>query len=314
MTRAQRWSEEDISSQAGRVAVVTGAAGAIGLETVRMLAGKGARVVMACRDLDAAEVAAQTVRARVADADITYSRLDLADLDSVREFAETLLETSDGLDVLVNNAATAGGPRRATRDGFDRHLGSNHLGHFALTGRLMPGLLARPGSRVVTLTSSVANTARIDFGDLQLERRYRFVDAYARSKLASLLFAAELNRRAHHAAISLTSIAADPGITRTPLVRARRSEWGTRRGAAELAVATAQRLAGQPAQQGALMPAFAATDLRLRGGELVLPDGRGHKRGHPSKSPLPAAALDPATARRLWETSSELTKVSFNFE
>ena len=216
-----------------------------------------------------------------------------------------------GIDILVNNAGIAGGPRRSTVDGFEAHFGTNHLGHFALTGLLLPALLARPGARVVTVTSSVAARGRIDFTDLGSERRYRFIAAYSRSKLANLMFAVELDRRAKAAGVTLISTAVNPGIVATSLLSQKRSQWGRGARPAELAVAAIQRLYGQP-------PGDGCPHLAVRG------DGAraARRRVHRSRWPWPGArrsrrrrppprALDSETARQLWETSVNLTEVSF---
>jgi NAD(P)-dependent dehydrogenase (short-subunit alcohol dehydrogenase family) len=213
---------------------------------------------------------------------------------------------------VVNNAGIAGGPRRSTADGFEAHLGINHLGHFALTGLLLPALLARPSARIVTLTSSVAAQGRINFTDLNSERRYRFITAYSQSKLANLMFAVELGRRAKAAGVPLISTAVNPGIVATSLLRRKRDQWGRGSRPAELAVAAIQHLYGQPPADGCLTSLYAATVADLRGAEYIVPDGRGHKRGNPAVGHPPLRALDPETARRLWETSTDLTGVSYS--
>ena len=220
-----------------------------------------------------------------------------------------------GLDEVLpdqGRPGLAGGPRRSTADGFEAHFATNHLGHFALTGLLLPALLARPGARIVTLTSSVAAQGRINFADLNSERRYRFIAAYSQSKLANLMFAMELNRRARAAAVPLTSTAVNPGIVATSLLRPNRNQWGRGSRPAELAVAAIQRLYGQPPSDGCLTSLYAATAPDLPGGEYIVPDGRGHKRGNPAVEHPPLRALDPETARRLWETSTDLTGVSYD--
>ena len=226
-----------------------------------------------------------------------------------QRFADRVLQLHAGLDLLVNNAGTAGGPRRLTRDGFEVHLGTNHLGHFALTILLLPALRSRPGARVVTVTSSVAAQGKIDFADLNCERGYRFTGAYAQSKLANLMFATELDRRAREAAWPLASIAVDPGIVMTSLLSSKRDQWGRGRGPGERAVSAVQRLFGQSPADGCRTSLYAATSPGLRGGEYVVPGGWGHKRGAPVLAPLPRRALDQVTARQLWKVSADLTGV-----
>ena len=307
---------DHVDDLTGRTAVVTGDSGGIGLETARWLAGQGAHVVLGCRDLARGRRAALQIAGRAggpagpAPAAMVEA-LDLADLDSVRRFADRVGRDHGGIDILVNNAGIAGGPRRSTVDGFEAHFGVNHLGHFALTGLLLPALLARPGARVVTVTSSVAAQGRIDFADLGSERRYRFIAAYSRSKLANLMFAIELDRRAKAAGMTLASTAVNPGIVATGLLSQQRSQWGRGARPAELAVAAIQRRFGQPPGDGCLTSLYAATAAELRGGEYIVPGGRGHRRGRPVAAPPPPRALDQETARQLWETSAGLTGVSF---
>ncbi len=310
MKTGPTWTENTMGDLVGRTAVVTGASSGIGLQTARHLAGHGAEVVLACRDEDRGRRTARQitttdgVRAKV-------EILDLADLASVGRFADRLLQRHAGVDILVCNAGIAGGPRRLTADGFEAHFGTNHLGHFALTGLLLPALLTRPGARIITLTSSVANRGRIDFADMNSERRYRFVAAYSRSKLANLMFTLELDRRARAAQVPLVSVAANPGIVATGLLRSRPDQWGRGPRLGELAVASIQRLFGQPADEGCLTTLYAATAQELSGGEYVAPAGPGHRRGAPTVATPPRRALDPDTARRLWETSVQLTGVGF---
>jgi len=309
---SRTWTRDDIGDLAGRTAVVTGASSGIGFETARCLAAGGAHVVLACRDRDRGRQAARRIAGPAGGLSVRAELLDLADLASVRRFAGRLLERHGGIGILVNNAGVAGGPRRCTADGFEAHLGVNHLGHFALTGLLLPALLAGAGARVVTLTSSVAAQGRIDFADLNSERRYRFVAAYSQSKLAALMFALELDRRAKAAAVPLVSVAADPGIVATSLLSAKREQWGRGPRLAEAAVAIVQRLAGQPPADGCQTSVRGATDRGLRGGEYLTPDGRGHRRGAPAEMAPPRRALSPETARRLWETSAGLTGVTYS--
>jgi NAD(P)-dependent dehydrogenase (short-subunit alcohol dehydrogenase family) len=303
------WSKDDIGDLAGQTAVVTGASTGIGFKTARCLAEHGAHVVLACRDHDRGERAAQRITGAGRWPGARAEVLDLADLASVRRFADRILERYAGIDIVINNAGIAGGPYRRTADGFEAHLGTNHLGHFALTGLLLPALITRPGARVVTLTSSVAAQGQIDFADLNSERRYRFVAAYSRSKLANLMFAMELDRRAKQAGLPLASIAANPGIVRTSLLRSKRQRWGRGPRPSEVAVAATQRLFGQPPADGCLTSLYAAAAAGLRGGEYITP---GHRRGAPSPARPPRRALSPATAGQLWEISADLTGVSYS--
>ena len=266
---------------------------------------------LACRDPARGRQAALRVTGTAGWPNVTAETVDLADLASVRRFVDRVARDHGCIDILVNNAGIAGGPRRSTADGFEAHFGTNHLGHFALTGLLLPALLGRPGARVVTVTSSVAAQGRIDFTNLNSERRYRFIAAYARSKLANLMFAVELDRRAKAAGVTLVSAAVNPGIVATGLLSQKRSQWGRGSRPAELAVSAVQRRYGQPPGDGCLTSLYAATAPGLRGGEYIVPDGRGHRRGNPVAVPPPPRALDSETARQLWEASADLTGVSF---
>jgi NAD(P)-dependent dehydrogenase (short-subunit alcohol dehydrogenase family) len=312
MHDSRAWSTDDIGDLAGQTAVITGASTGIGFETARCLAAHGARVVLACRDHDRGRQAVRQITSSGLRADAHAEVLDLGDLASVRRFADRVLARFAAVDVLVNNAGIAGGPHRRTADGFEAHLGTNHLGHFALTGLLLRALTTRPGARVVTVTSSVAAQGRIDFADLNSERHYRFIAAYSQSKLANLIFAIELDRRAKQAALPLASVAANPGIVRTSLLRAKQDRWGRGPRPAEMTVAAIQRLFGQPSAGGSLTSLFAATAPGLRGGEYIAPSSRGHKRGAPAPASPPRRALDPATARQLWQISADLTGINYS--
>ncbi|HET6817030.1 MAG TPA: oxidoreductase, partial [Mycobacteriales bacterium] len=211
------WSSRDIPSQAGRVAVVTGTNSGLGFVTARELARAGATVVMTSRDAERGEAARLRVLAAVPKADVRLEALDLASLASVRDFVTRVSAAYDGIDLLVNNAGVMAIPRATTADGFEMQLGTNHLGHFALTGLLLPSLLARTGSRVVTVSSTAHKIGSIDFDDLLGEKRYWSWGAYAQSKLANLLFAYELQRRLDAAGASTISVAAHPGYASTNL-------------------------------------------------------------------------------------------------
>jgi NAD(P)-dependent dehydrogenase (short-subunit alcohol dehydrogenase family) len=302
-----RWTEADIPDQRGRTAVVTGANSGIGFQAARALAEHGARVVLAVRDPDKGEAAAErVVMGAPQAARPEVRRLDLADLASVRAFAEAFGEP---LDLLVNNAGVMALPRRTTADGFEMQFGTNHLGHFALTGLLLDRLLERPGARVVTVSSGAHRTGRIRFDDLQGERRYQRWLAYGQSKLANLLFAAELQRRATAAGLDLLSVAAHPGYASTNLqVRGAQMDGSTIK---EQGALLLNRLVGQSEEMGALPTLYAATAPDVRGGGYFGPDGPFEGRGHPRPVGRSGAARDEAVARRLWEVSEELTGVRY---
>ncbi len=300
---ASRWTADDIPDQAGRLAVVTGANSGLGLITARELARAGATVVLACRDTGRGEHALSQIRAAAPGADVSVGALDLADLGSVRAFAERFAAEHDRLDLLINNAGVMAPPRRLTADGFESQLGTNHLGHFALTGLLLGRLLAAPQPRVVTLSSGAHRIGRINFDDLQGERRYNNWRAYGQSKLANLMFCFELDRRATAAGTPLLSIAAHPGYAATNLQFA-----GPRFHERAIMVIT-NRVFAQSAEMGALPTLYAATAADLPGGSFVGPDGFMEQRGHPHLVTAAGKAYDQDAWRRLWDVSEELTGV-----
>ncbi|TCO61033.1 oxidoreductase [Actinocrispum wychmicini] len=300
-----KWTAADIPDQTGRVAVVTGANSGLGLVTARELARAGAEVVLACRDPKRGADAAAAVRAVAPAGKITPQRLDLASLVSVREFAELIGKEYDGLDLLVNNAGVMALPRRETVDGFEAQFGTNHLGHFALTGRLFEMLAARPNSRVVTVSSGLHRMGRIDFDDLQGAHGYRKWGAYGQSKLANLLFAFELDRRSD----SVRSYAAHPGYAATNLQSTSAKASG--RTLDRLVMTVGNALFAQPQDMGALPSLYAATYPDLPGASFVGPKGLFEQRGHPGVVHAAKPAYDQDVARRLWEVSEELTDVRF---
>ena len=307
------WSEADIPDSGGRTAVVTGANVGLGFEVSRALAGAGATVLMACRDMGKARVAAEGIREEVPDARVDTETLDLASLDSVREFASaTTARFSDGIDLLINNAGVMMPPRRETADGFELQFGTNHLGHFALTGLLMPQIKELPGSRVVTVSSTMARVGRIDFDDLQGERTYSRTGAYRLSKLANLSFAIEFQRRLALAGSPIESMAAHPGYSATNLQKAGpRIGGGVGSALAAPFMALGHRLLAQDAAAGAAPILFAATNPELPAGSYVGPDGPGEMRGSPTVVHPVESATNREVAERLWSESERLTGVSY---
>jgi NAD(P)-dependent dehydrogenase (short-subunit alcohol dehydrogenase family) len=296
------------------MAVVTGANSGLGLITARELARAGARVAMAVRDTERGEQAAESIRRDVPDARVEVTPLDLADLSSVREFAQRFAGENKGLDVLVNNAGVMAPPRRETADGFEMQLGTNHLGHFALTGLLLERLLARPDPRVVTVSSGAHRMGKIDFDDLQGERGYRRWARYGQSKLANLLFARELQRRAEDAGLPLRSVAAHPGYAATNLQSAAaRTDRGVFTLFGNAVMAVTNRVLAQSDEMGALPLLYAATVPDVPGGSYVGPDRMFERRGYPTLVGSSDAGRDMDTARRLWEVSEELTGVRYEF-
>lgn len=292
------WSTTDIPDQTGRRVVVTGANSGIGFHVARELAGHGATVVLAVRDVAKGEEAARRIPAAV-----EVRRLDLADLESVRRFAGAW----DGpLDLLVNNAGIMAPPLRRTAQGFESQFGTNHLGHFALTGLLLRFLLRAERPRVVTVSSGAHRAGKIRFGDLQSEQRYQPWQAYGQSKLANLLFAFELQRRADAAGAEITSTAAHPGYAATNL------QTGTSNKVQDAVLTVLNRTIAQSAEAGALPTLFAAVEP-LPGAAYVGPGGVGEMRGSPKLVDASSAAKDTQTAAALWTVSEELTGVRFDF-
>lgn len=305
---ATEWTSDDIPTQSGRTVVVTGANSGIGYQAALQLARHGALVVMACRDLGRGKLARDRVAATCSDAALELRHLDLADLQSVRDFAAAVSAEHPRVDLLINNAGIMGVSRAVTTDGFEAHLGVNHLGHFALTGLLLPALLTSPDPRVVTVSSELRRMGRINFDDLQSVRRYRRWPAYAQSKLANLHFAAELDRRARRAGWALTSVAAHPGYAATGLL-AGSAQFGRRTWLSR--AAPLSKIFAQSAAQGAWPILYAATMPAVEGGDYFGPRSLGGMRGHPRRLALSWTALDHEVAQRLWALSSELTGVDF---
>jgi NAD(P)-dependent dehydrogenase (short-subunit alcohol dehydrogenase family) len=293
------WSEADIADQSGRIAVVTGANSGIGFETARALAAKGARVVLACRSEERGRDAERRLRAAVPAADARAEPLDLGSLASVRAFADKLRASEPRLDLLVNNAGVMMPPLGRTADGFETQLGTNHLGHFSLTGLLLDLLRSAAQPRVVTVSSLAHFWGRIAFDDLHAERAYNATRAYGQSKLANLLFARELQRRFEAARVGALSAAAHPGSTRTELQR----HSGPMR--AIVAVFS------QQPPEGALPTLYAATAPDVRGGDYFGPSGFAGCLGPPGRARSSPRSKDAATARRLWDVSEQLTGVTF---
>jgi NAD(P)-dependent dehydrogenase (short-subunit alcohol dehydrogenase family) len=291
------WTATEIPDQTGRTAVVTGANTGLGYETAAALAAHGANVVLAVRDLDKGKAAADLIVRRYPGAEVSLQQLDLTSLESVHDAADALRAGHDRIDLLINNAGVMMTPKSTTKDGFELQFGTNHLGHFALTGRLLDRLLATPGSRVVNVSSLGHRAGRIRFDDLQSERSYNRVRAYGQSKLANLLFTYELQRRL--VGRQTIAVAAHPGGSSSELSRY---------------LPGAVKLAFQPLEQdtetGALPTLRAATDTGVLGGQYYGPGGFMEMRGYPKVVASSRRSHDPAVQRRLWAISEELTGVT----
>jgi len=298
------WTAADMPAQHGRTAVVTGANTGIGFEAAVVLAQHGAATVLACRDAGKGQAAAARLAAAAPAADVSVVLLDLASLASVRAAAAQILARRQRLDLLINNAGLMWPPYGTTADGFELQFGTNHLGHFALTGLLLPAMLAAPGSRVVTVSSNVHRAGWIDFADLQSRQRYGRLAAYAQSKLANLLFTYELQRRLSAAGAPAAALAAHPGVAFTDLTRVLPGPVRS----ANLALGG---LFTQSASMGALPVLRAATDPAAAGGEYYGPGGRGQLKGYPVRVSSSARSHDQGAQRRLWAESQRLTGVSY---
>jgi NAD(P)-dependent dehydrogenase (short-subunit alcohol dehydrogenase family) len=307
---ASGWTAADMPDQHGRTALVTGGNSGIGFHQVLELARKGAHVLLASRDAGRGRGARAAIVGKLPGATVEVVSLDLADLDSVQRLADQLMGRSGELDLLINNAGVMAVPRRqTTAQGLELQFGTNHLGHFALTGRLLPALLARPGSRVVTVSSLNHRWGSIGMDDLQSEHGYGPWRAYNQSKLANALFTLELDRRLRAAGAATISVGAHPGYARTGLQYHGPQLGGGGISASALGLVT--RFAAAPAAQGALPVLRAATDPGARGGDYYGPGGLGESRGSPRKVAYAKAAHDEQLASRLWQASEALTGVTF---
>jgi NAD(P)-dependent dehydrogenase (short-subunit alcohol dehydrogenase family) len=303
----KNWTPEHIPDQTGRLAVVTGANSGIGYITARELARRGAHVVLACRNPRRGQAAVDRLRTENPTARLEPRTLDLADLASVRAFAAGW--DHDRLDLLVNNAGIAMVPFARTADGFESQFGVNHLGTFALTGLLMPHLLAAADPRVVTVSSEGQRFARFDLTNLNAERHYNAAFAYVQSKRANLYFAVQLQRWADAAGLPLRSMAVAPGLTRTNVLTAGANSDRGRLYATLTRLLV--RLAFRPTPHGANTSLYAATVTDLPGGSYVVPNGPLQLRGHPVPRDREHAIYDHDTARRLWQLSEQLTGVHY---
>jgi NAD(P)-dependent dehydrogenase (short-subunit alcohol dehydrogenase family) len=285
--------------------VVTGANSGLGLSTARELGRAGAHVIGTARDAAKGQRAEEEIRRAVPDANVEMRRLDLADLGSVREFAAEVAASDEGIDLLINNAGVMMPPRSLTADGFELQFGTNHLGHFALTGLLLERLVQGDDPRVVTVTSLEHRPGRIDFDDLTSERDYQPRTAYQRSKFANAVFGLELDRRLRAAGSPVKSVLAHPGYSATNL------QTSGPTGPMKALLRVGNRLFAQSADRGALPQIHAATAADVQGGEFYGPGGFNELRGAPTRVKPVSRATDPELGRRLWQVSEELTGVTF---
>jgi NAD(P)-dependent dehydrogenase (short-subunit alcohol dehydrogenase family) len=293
------WTAENIPDLAGKTAIVTGANSGIGYEMARALARKEATVILACRNTAKGEAAVRQIDQEYPEAKAEFMQLDLSGLASVRRFADELTSRYDRLDILINNAGIMVPPFGKTADGFELQFGTNHLGHFALTGLLLDLIIQTPRARVITVSSGGHRFGKIDFDNLNAERGYNRQRAYAQSKLANLLFTYELQRRFEGAGVDTIAVAAHPGWTATNL----QAHWRM--------VRILNPLIAQKSEMGALPALYAATAPDVQGGDYYGPGGWQELRGYPTKVQSSESSHDTAVAARLWATSEELTGVRY---
>ena len=302
-----KWTEALIPDQSGRVAVITGANSGIGLQAARALAEHGAHVVLACRTRSKAIAARDEILVAAPGATVSLIDLDLTSLAAVATAAGEIREQFERVDLLINNAGVMATPYQRTVDGYELQLATNHLGHAALTAHLLPLLLSVEGSRVVNVSSLAHRFGRIDFDDLQSEKKYRPWRAYGQSKLANLLFTFELQRRLAAVSAPTVAVAAHPGVSDTNLAASTGGVTGTLMSLTK----PLSKLFSQNSQKGALPTLRAAVDPTVSGGEYFGPDGFGEQRGHPELVKANAAANDAAVAARFWDVTIQLTGVPF---
>ncbi|KAM3109675.1 SDR family oxidoreductase [Phormidesmis sp. 146-33] len=300
------WTTANIPSQKSCSAVVTGTGG-LGFEDALALARAGGDVIIAGRNSQKGAAAVAKIRNEVPSARVRFEQIDLANLQSVKDFAERLRSQQDSLDLLINNAGVMMPPKRLeTTDGFELQFGVNYLGHFAITAQLMPMLCKGKNARVVTLSSIAARNGTIDFDDLQAKHNYKPMAVYGQSKLACLMFAFELQRRSEAGQWGVASFAAHPGIARTDLIYNAPGGWDAR-----VIWRTLLWFLFQPVPQGALPTLFAATSPDAKSGAYYGPNKLNEMRGFPALSKVPPQATDTDAAARLWDVSEKLTKINF---
>lgn len=297
----QKWTTKDIPDLQGKIIIITGANSGIGYEAARALAAKNAAVIMACRNLEKGQKALEQIRAETSDANLKLMQLDMANMDSVGKFAQEFLSEFNKLDVLINNAGVMATPYGKTADGLEMQIGTNHFGHFLLTGLLFDLLKSTLNSRVVTVSSYAHFMGKINFDDLNSEKSYQKWLAYGQSKLANVLFAYELNRKTSQESGNPLSVVVHPGYAATNL---QHTSWFFN---------MLNPIMAQSQEMGALPTLYAASSPNIEGGEYIGPDGFLGQRGFPKKARSSRASYDRETARRLWEISVEVTDVKFEF-
>ena len=293
------WSVDKIPSQSGKIALVTGANSGIGFEAAKVLVSKGAEVILACRNVNKGEEALAQIKSDDPDANVHLMTLDLASLSSVKEFSEAFTSKYQKLDLLINNAGVMAPPFGRTADGFEMQFGTNHLGHFALTGHLLPLLEAADSARIVIVSSLAHRFGRINFNNLNSEKRYSRWVAYGQSKLANLMFAKEIQRRLESKGSDIVAVAVHPGFSATNLQRYMPgATW-------------MNSLFSQSQEAGCLPTLFAATEANIRGGEYIGPDGFFEMKGNPRNAFATNTSGSRSKAKKLWDESERLTNVAY---
>ena len=292
------WDLDAIGDQTGKRILITGANSGIGFEAAKVLVGKGAEVIMACRNTNKGEQALAQIKQACPEGNVSLMALDLASLASVNAFAGEFKQAYDSLDILINNAGVMAPPFSQTADGFEMQFGTNHLGHFALTGHLLPLLEAGEAGRIVVVASLAHRFGKVNFSNLNSEKRYLRWPAYAQSKLANLMYAKELQRRLEKAGSKVIAVAVHPGYSATNLQR------HTPGGAIMNKIAQSQL-------EGAMPTLYGATNPGVKGGEYIGPDGWLEIKGRPKHAYVAPKAADPAAAARLWDVSEGMTRVQY---
>lgn len=308
------WTEKDIPSQASKRIVITGANSGIGFLAAKVLAGKNAEVILAVRNEELGNAAAESIRREHPQAKLSVMKLDLSSFASVRQFAELFLQKYDHLSVLINNAGIMAIPHYKTEDGFEMQFGTNHLGHFALTGRLLIALKNSPGARVVTTSSSYHMQGKIDFSEIEGSKGYKetkvynSMGAYKQSKLANLLFARELQRRFESAGINAISVGTHPGYVRTNLHAVGPQLSGSRLKGVMMKLMS---VLAQSPEMGVLPTLYASTSSAIQGGEYMGPTRFFGMHGYPGPAQSSQLSLDAELAKKLWKASEEMTGVAY---
>lgn len=303
------WTAENIPDLEGKTAVVTGANSGIGYEGAKLLAANNARVVMACRSIKRGKNAKEDIEADIKDTDLEVKKLDLASLESVKQFAEEFKANNDKLDILCNNAGVMAIPREETEDGFEKQFGINHLGHFALTAHLLPVLKESNKPRVVNQSSGMHERGDLNFDDLMHEESYSPMQVYGDSKLANILFTYELDRKIKDKGLKIKSIACHPGYAATNLqTRGPEKEGSTAR---KYMMKAMNKLLAQSAEQGALPMIYAATSEKAKSGDYIGPKGFKKMRGLPEKQESSDRSYNEERAEKLWKVSEDLTNIKF---